>query len=67
MRHADGRRLYTSLVEFGRNDHREDAPHFINEMKNLEYKKNPTFSTETGHPWAYFEPVSSFGSRNFQK
>ena len=33
MRLPDGRRLYTTVVllphaKFGRNDHREDAPHF---------------------------------------
>ena len=29
MRIPDGRRLCTTHVEFGRNDHREEAPHFI--------------------------------------
>ena len=32
MRFPDGRRLYTSVLFYakhGRNDHREDAPHFI--------------------------------------
>ena len=36
MRLRDGRRLY-SHAEFGRNDHREDAPHFIVGCSKVHY------------------------------
>ena len=40
MRFPGGRRLYTSDAEFGRNDHREDAPHFTSfEIKIAHRKK----------------------------
>ena len=32
MRLNDGRCLYITFVEFGRNDHREDVPHFISSI-----------------------------------
>ena len=33
MRLPEGRRLNTPQAEFGPNDHREDAPHFIGVVK----------------------------------
>ena len=40
MRFPDGCRLYTAHAEFGRNDHREDAPHFTSfEIKIAHRKK----------------------------